>query len=172
MSDFIKNKKDIFCITISFIIASSIMVKASSFEPGSKEDPVVTKSYVDKLILDNNVYLENKINEINTKVNDNKNIDEQINNSIKKDEEFNIVSVQKGKSIVFTQATQFILRGGKARIIDSVEGGILDITQGKDLRRDWQVPANHMLLVPRSDNRGAYCEEESIFIVIGSYEIK
>ncbi|WXR62279.1 hypothetical protein WG909_03340 [Peptostreptococcaceae bacterium AGR-M142] len=172
MSNFIKNKKDIFCITISFIIASSIMVRASSFEPGSKEDPVVTKSYVDKLILDNNMYLENKINQINTNTDDNQKIDEQINNSIKKDNEFNIVNVSKGKSIIFPQSTQFILRGGNAKIIDSKEGGILDITQGKDLRKDWQVPANHMLLVPRSDNRGAYCEQDSIFIVIGSYEIK
>lgn len=170
MSNFIKNKKDIFCITISFIIASSIMVRASSFEPGSKEDPVVTKSYVDKLILDNNMYLENKINKIN--IDDNKNIDQQINNSLKEDDEFKIVSVSKGKSIIFTKSTQFILRGGVAKIIDSEEGGILDITQGKDLRKDWQVPANHMLLVPRSDNRGAYCEQDSIFIVIGSYEIK
>ena len=128
-------------------------------EVGTDRDPLVTKSYVDKKINEIKSYLDTKILNVNASSN-----------------EFIVVDVPEGKSIILGGGSEAILRSGQARAIskirDGYDNGLADITGGKDLKMDELITLNHLLLTPRDDGRGAGAVIDSIFLVRGSYEIK
>lgn len=128
-------------------------------EVGTDRDPLITKSYVDKKIDEIKSYLEKKILNTNSASN-----------------EFIVVNVPKGKSIILGGGSEVILRSGEAKsiskITDGIDNGLADVTAGKDLKMDEVITWNHLLLTPRDDGRGASAVTESIFLVRGSYEIK
>lgn len=128
-------------------------------EVGTDRDPLITKSYVDKKINEIKSYLDTKI--LNTSTSSN---------------EFIVVDVPQGKSIILGGGSEAILRSGQAKAIskirDGYDNGLADITAGKDLKMDELLTLNHLLLTPRDDGRGASAVIDSIFLVRGNYEIK
>lgn len=127
----------------------ALVVRADVGEPGSESDPIVTKSYVDKIIMSMKEYVDSKAN-----------------NST---ESLEIVYLQKGESLVAGKGTEIILRSGRATIIDSIGGGISDLTAGKDLKAGEKVVANHLLLVPRDDGRGVAAQTDVVLVVRGDF---
>ena len=128
-------------------------------EVGTDKDPLITKSYVDKKINEIKSYVDTKILNVNTSTN-----------------EFVVVDVAEGKTIILGGGSEVILRSGQARciskIMDGTDNGLADVTAGKDLKMDELITLNHLLLTPRDDGRGASAVIDSIFLVRGSYEIK
>jgi 2-polyprenyl-3-methyl-5-hydroxy-6-metoxy-1,4-benzoquinol methylase len=51
------------------------------------------------------------------------------------------------------------------------KGGISNVTIGKDFVSGMEFVANHLMIVPRDDGRGAYTNDYAIFMVRGTYEI-
>ncbi|WP_207653836.1 hypothetical protein [Tepidibacter mesophilus] len=165
LKDLIKNKIVIAVLSCSVIVTSTYIVKASGYEAGSNMDPVVTKSYVDMKIDE----LAKNVNQVIGKINTgNQGNVTPINST----NELEIVEVKSGQSIILQSGSEIILRGGKGSIIDSEFGGIADLTQGIDLRKGYDAPANHLLMVPRSDGRGIKAKTNCIFMVKGEYEVK
>lgn len=130
-------------------------------EVGTDRDPLVTKTYVDKKIDEIRSYIDKKV------LNTNNNAD--VN-------EFVVVEVAKGKSIVLGGSSEAILRSGQARsisrITNGIDNGLADVTAGKDLKMDELITLNHLLINPRDDGRGASALTDSIFLIRGNYEIK
>ena len=58
-----------------------------------------------------------------------------------------------------------------AVVIDSVSGGLCDVTAGKDQKGE-NAPANHLLLVPRDDGRGIQAVSGTIVMVRGTYTLE
>ncbi len=171
--DLIKNKVVIAILSCSIILTSTYIVKASDYEVGSSMDPVVTKSYVDMKIEE----LAKNVTEVIEKINTNKQEQEaevelEVKPEVKPSNELEIVEVKQGQNIILKSGSEIILRGGTGNIIDSELGGIADLTQGIDLRGGYDVPANHLLMVPRSDGRGVNAKTNCIFMVKGEYEVK
>ena len=127
-------------------------------EPGSEGDPLVTLSYVDKRIEQVKAYIDEKLLK-------GSNNDNTANN-------LEVVNLLQGQSIIGKAGTEMILRGGKAKVIAGELGGLSDVTDGKDLSMDNNVPANHLLIIPRDDGRGAYAAADAIFLIRGQYEIR
>lgn len=144
----------IFSIALCLIVIFSIGRDTFS-EPGSEEDPLVTKSYVEKRIEQLKYY-----------------IDEKISGTSSSTSELQVVEVESGQSIIGRAGSEIILRGGKGQVIAGELGGLSDITGGRDLQMGEKVPANHLLIVPRNDERGVYVLEKAIFMVRGAYEIR
>ena len=165
------NTKFKFLVKILYVAAAiagaGIVAFGAGFEPGSEDDPVVTKSYVDNQIEDWGINIETKISDIYSKISSTDNSPESASA-----QDLQIVEVEAGESAVFGSGTQVILRGGTGSIIDSPQGGIVDLTQGVDLRSGYDVPANHLLMVPRDDGRGIMAVTKCILMVTGEYEIK
>ncbi len=109
--------------------------------PGSEQDPLVTKSYVDEMI-------------------------GQIGKTA-----FEVVEVPAGKTLIGKAGTEIILRSGSALAIDSQLGGLSDVTAGADLRARQNIPANHLLIIPRDDGRGISASQNIIVMVRGDYEV-
>ena len=112
---------------------------------GTAADPVVTKSYVDELFASLSSGSQSDL--------------------------FQVVEVSAGEKLIGGAGTELIVRGGKATAIDNGIDGISDLTAGKDLKTGNAVSLNHLLLVPKDDGRGLYCEARSWVMVKGTYTI-
>lgn len=151
-------------IILSILILSMLLGGAAVFsEPGSEKNPLVSLSYLNDEIDKLKLYIDKKIQGLETKPGE----PEKAGSN-----EMEVVEVEEGQSLIAGSGTEIILRGGKGRIIGAELGGLADITAGKDLAMATAVPANHMLIVPRDDGRGVYVTEDAIFLVRGEYEIR
>lgn len=140
----------------------SLIARAGYAEPGSEDDPVITLSYVEKRLEQIKYYFDQKFEEINT----------TNNTGGVAAASFEVVFVEKGKFIYFGESTEVILRAGQATAIASENGGLSNVTIGKDLVSGEEIPANHLVIIPRNDGRGANVLVDSYFMIKGAYTIQ
>ncbi|PKM85074.1 MAG: hypothetical protein CVU86_04250 [Firmicutes bacterium HGW-Firmicutes-11] len=133
-------------ITILVLVLATAAVFAETYDPGSAEDPVVTKSYVDAQIAA-------------LKTGGTASVFEPIN-------------VKAGQKLIGGAGTELILRSGDAYAIDNGVDGLSDVTSAKDLKGGVTITANHLLLVPRADGRGLEAGSDLWVMVKGSYTIQ
>lgn len=127
--------------------------------PGSVEDPVVTKSYVDQKLA--------AISGGQTgteKPSDNSSA-----------AEVQVVSVPIGKRLIAKDGAEFIVRSGKAVVYSADANGISDLTDGVDLTNGKPIPNNHLILFPRG-GRGVEVSSAQktgaiVVFVRGGYEL-
>ncbi|WP_058300347.1 hypothetical protein [Gorillibacterium timonense] len=117
----------------------------SAVQPGSSDDPVVTKSYVDQAVKSAGGSGGGSVGVTN-------------------------VSVSAGQVLIGNSGTEFIVRTGTTKAYSKDGSGIPDLTDGKDLADGVSVPKNHLLLFPR-DGRGIASVTNSIVMVRGTYTI-
>ncbi|CAM5797229.1 MULTISPECIES: hypothetical protein [Brevibacillus] len=140
------------------VFASQAMADGVSGVPGSADDPVVTKSYVDQQI---QKALGGGAGTGGASVSTG----------------LTVVELHPGQTLYGFEGTEFIVRTGKVQAVAGDKGdGLTDITEGKDLRAGAQVAANHLLLIARSDNRGlrlnANYNGVAHIMVRGKYELR
>lgn len=139
--------KRVIALTIIITILGLTVVVAASDTPGSKEDPVVTKSYVDNQIA-------------------------QLIGSNGSTETYKAVMLTAGQRLIGNEGTEVILRSGEATAIDNGANGVSDVTGATDLMTGQNVAQNHLLLIPRSDGRGIQADTEIWVMVRGTYELQ
>ncbi len=120
--------------------------------PGSADDPVVTKSYVDQKI-------------------------QQALAGGAGSSKLVVAELKPGKTLYGFEGTEFIVRTGKVVSVAGVNGdGLTDITAGADLKAGAPVSSNHLLLIARSDSRGLRLEPgysgTAYIMVRGKYELR
>ncbi len=128
-------------------------------DPATQADPIVTKSYIDEVVLPSLYdYIDEKMADGTTS----------------QSSSFQVVTVGAGKTITGEAGTEFILRMGKGTIVGSARGGISDVTVGMDLLTGVEIPSNHLLIVPLSDGRGLKINSsnDALVMVKGKYTIK
>ena len=109
---------------------------ASSVDPGTAEDPLVAKSYVDQLV------------------------------------RLQVVELEAGQVLRAEAGTEIVLRSGQATAITTPQGGISDLTAGRDVQNGEAVSANHLLLVPRSDGRGLKALTNVVVLIRGGVTVE
>jgi len=140
----------------------------SGTTPGSADDPLVTKSYVDQ-----------KLASLGSGGNTGTTPPPPppatggSTTPVSGVDTFVAVQVPAGKIIKGGEGAEMILRSGSATIVASSNGGITDITGGKDLAQGTAVEKNHMLLIPRNDGRGLKIGDYQAFVMVrGTYTIQ
>lgn len=161
---------------------------ASSVDPGTIDDPLVTKSYVDDRLdeilnktgqhssssssKNNNEKTEIDYDKIYKELN--KYVDSKLEevNKVNVYSKYVVVELELGQDLICSDSTEVILRSGNAKIIGNDTGdGISDITIGIDLSQGVLVPKNHLLIIPRDDGRGLKAESKCFIMVKGEYHI-
>ena len=126
--------------------------------PGTADDPVVTKSYVDQQIQS---ALGGGTATPSTPA--------QSENELK------VVTLQPGKVMVADAGAEFIVRSGKAVIYPQDKNGVADLTDGVDLLNGQEAPKNHLLSFPR-EGRGIMVKSgvtsNLVVMVRGGYTIQ
>lgn len=131
--------KKVLAAVLSLVFVAAIAVHAA--EPGSVEDPFVTKSYVDTTLMP---YIDTVSS-------------------------FSVVNLAQGQMLIGNAGCEIILRMGSATVLATEKGGLCDVTIGGDWPDGSAVPANHNLIVPVSDGRGVRAETDIILMVKGTY---
>ncbi len=109
---------------------------ASGIDPGTAEDPLVAKSYLDQLV------------------------------------RLQVLELEAGAVLRGEAGTEMVLRAGRAAAITTPQGGISDLTAGRDIQAGEAIPANHLLLIPRSDGRGLKALTDIVVLVRGGMTLE
>lgn len=146
------SKRTILLVLLSLVVflIGAMVVQADVGEPGSQADPIVTKSYVDMIVSNLQKYVDSKSAGSGN---------------------LEVVYLAKGEQLIAENGTEIILRSGVATVIDAPNGGLCDITAGKDLKNGEKISQNHLLIVPRSDGRGVKAETDVVLMVRGSFTV-
>lgn len=155
-------------------------------QPGTPDDPVVTKSYVDLQIQKalggvinttptkpsnpNNTTAPPKDNATSTTP---KPTDKPVTTVV--ENTLTIVTVKPGVKLIAKAGAEFIVRNGKAVVYNDAENGVADLTAGKDIKNGEAVENNHLLSFPR-EGRGIMVQEGNTYsltvMVRGGYTIQ
>lgn len=157
-----KNKKIVLFIAAVLILAAGIGVGAyAASNYGTKNDPLVAKSYLDKTLtpqlqaefeakLDSEVKkLEDEITGLDTA-------------------NFKVIGLKSGQSLVASSGCEIILRSGSAQTLG--EGGLSDVTAGASLSAGQAISKDHLLMAATGGD-GIYATAEATVLVRGSYKI-
>jgi len=136
------------------LFASQAMADGVNGVPGSVDDPVVTKSYVDQVLRSIGA-----------------------GGGSSSGSTLTVVELYPGKTLYGFEGTEFIVRTGQVQAVAGNNGdGLTDLTAGADLRGGAVVGHNHLLLIARSDNRGLRTAPQydgvSHIMVRGKYELR
>ncbi|WP_310830525.1 hypothetical protein [Paenibacillus pedocola] len=142
-------------------------------QPGTADDPVVTKSYVDQQIqkaIQGGTIATQTPTATATPV-----ATAAPSSPAPSNNEVIIVDVKPGQTLIAGAGAEFIVRAGKAVIYSQDSNGVADLTDGTDLANGLAAPSNHLLSFPR-DGRGITVQEGQtlglVVMVRGSYTLK
>lgn len=139
----------ILAITLTGLTLFISLAGAGQGEPGTSSDPLVTKSYVES-------YVDSKLK------------DQPAQSAAG----WQVITIQAGQTFAGYGGTEFVLRAGKAVAIDPSTSGILDMTAGSNVKAGQTIPANHLLLTPKSDGRGFKATTKVIIMCNGGADVK
>lgn len=117
---------------------------AGSSEPGSPEDPLVTRSYVEA----------------------------QIKTFAEKYTQWQVVDLSPGQRLEGKAGAELILRVGQAVVVDPVGSGVPDVTGGSNITAGKVVALNHHLIIPRTDGRGISARTKAVVMYRGDVQVK
>jgi len=129
-------------------------------QPGSVNDPLVSKSYVDEKVAE---IVRTELGK------------QQGNGggSGSSSRSLVVIELNPGETLYAGEGTEMIVRNGKAVSVSSNSNGIPDLTDGADLKAGAVIPNNHLLLFPRDDGRGVrphQDQKKTVFVMVrGSY---
>lgn len=164
-----KRFKQFVLIGIVAVLSVGTVTAASAYagSAGSDQDPLVTLSYVEKRIQEVLTTVTSQIADLKKQVEAQPGTPGGTSESAV----FQVVQVEKGSSVYFGGGTEFVVRSGKATAIVTANGGLSDLTAGKDIAMGQPTPANHHILVPRDDGRGIRTLDISFILIKGPYTI-
>jgi hypothetical protein len=190
------NKKIVFILIIILTISFSGYGLKSIEATLNSDDPLISLSYLNNIIDE----IKSLITKQDTYISDLENqisiLEEKLSQSSVSSETLEVVEIyatyaaleKAGKKVVSTGSskvfvgtkiiaeagTEIILRGtnGATTAIASNLGGLSNVTNGSDIRNGENIPANHLLLIPRSDGRGINVSNYAIFIIRGNYTVQ
>lgn len=141
-------------IAVVVIVGSVTTVFAgNTSDPGSINDPVVTKNYVDEQI--------NKLVQSGA-----------ISSGSGEAAGLVVLDLETDDILIGKSGTEMILRGGAAIIIGEGSDGVPDVTSGVDVAIGSNVTKNHLLIIPRDDGRGLKITKGTAYVMVrGNYEI-
>ncbi len=187
-----KNKIKTVIITGLCVCGLATQLSAAQAQPGSAEDPLVTKSYVDGKIsqitgvspstgTSSSSGNEAIVNDVLAQLEIIYGISKKVgtgsantssSSSKPEGEAFEPVFASAGQIVVGLEGAEIILRSGKAVAYCPGENGVINVSKGIDLKNGDEVDLNNMLIVPRSDGRGISATTDIWVIIKGGYEIK
>jgi hypothetical protein len=196
-SRFIKPLMLVFIFTAALSLGLMQIIASSTPAPGSNQDPLVTKSYVDLKIAEalssisassqssastgslvgteTISELEAKILELEGRL---ENFESEYNlasvavsGEIQKTR-FNVVQIHKGQKLLLGEGTEMILRSGIANAVSGPGGDMSNLTNGENVPDGSKITTNHLILSSREDGRGLIVISDYIWIMIkGSYKV-
>ncbi|MXO76647.1 hypothetical protein GRP75_02020 [Paenibacillus sp. OT2-17] len=175
-------------IVAGSLMNNSVNGASSSGQPGTADDPVVTKSYVDQKIaqaIKGGTPASNTSSKTTSSTTPTTNATSNTTASgasgagktstPEQTEALKVVDVNPGKKLIAKAGSEFILRNGYAVVYSMDASGAIDITSGTEIVHNQAVEKNHLLSFPR-EGRGIQVKEGQKFglvvMVRGGYTVQ
>ncbi len=146
----------------------STVTADSAKTPGSADDPVVTKSYVDAKVV---ALVKAELD----KLAGSGAIGGGSGSGGDQAASLEVVKIPIGQTMMVKAGGEVVVRTGTAVAVSSDANGLSDVTAGADIEPGKPVAANHLILFPR-DGRGIAhapgSKTDMIVLVRGGYELK
>lgn len=147
---------------------------ATSGDPGTSTDPVVTKSFVEKRLSEISAVFDRKLEQLSDRVDGVEAVVESGSGTGSAASgappAFVVVELADGDVVTFGENTQVILRGGAATAI-AAENDLPDVTGGSGLGLGAKVPLNHLIIIPKNDGRGMKIVDRAWLMIAGKYTV-
>ncbi|HEU4964929.1 MAG TPA: hypothetical protein VFV52_13875 [Bacilli bacterium] len=141
--------------------------------PGSADDPIVTKSYVDQKIAELNKTTSSTNGGTTTGTTGNTGTTTPTGTSVAGIDTFKPIKLTAGQTLLGGEGTEIIVRGpGEVLAVAPGADGLSDITGALDIPNGQALAKNHMLLIPRKDGRGIKATAETYIMVRGTYTLQ
>lgn len=141
---------------------TSVQADSPASIPGSTDDPLVTKGYVDSVIaslVQQEIAKQGPIS----------------GSGETSSTKLEVVTVPFGSKLIVADGGEMIVRSGKAIAVSSDANGLSDLTDGLDIKPGKPVGNNHLILNPRGQ-RGVEADPKQqkglIVLVRGQYSIQ
>ncbi len=186
-----KKKALILTVTL-FVTALALTVFAA--QPGTNDDPLVSKSYVDGKISDVMARITaNGTGSGTTTAATTASTDDIVAEVVKRVEPLIALLIErgsagesapvptdtympvfasKGQVVLGSEGTEMIVRSGRANVYITGVAGVVDATTGAELVQGNEAKRNHIIIIPRGDGRGVKITEDAWFIIKGTYQIE
>ena len=151
-------------VLLCFLLWTGFGITASA-QPGSPEDPLVSRSYVDARI----AQLEAQIAALSLAQEAPALPPPAIYSPAGARELFHVVRAEPGMVLIGHGSTEIILRAGEASVVAGPYNGIANVTLGHDLMNGQAVPLNHLLIVPQHDGRGLRFYATAYLMIKGDF---
>jgi hypothetical protein len=131
-------------ICITFSIYSSTSADSAAVQPGSVNDPMVSKSYVDEQV---KLQVAAQVNtQVATQI-------EKLKQDLPASgggggAALSVVKLPAGQILMANTGSEFIVRTGFALAVSTDGNGIPDVTGGKDIVDKAPIELNHLLIFP------------------------
>ncbi|WP_348620791.1 hypothetical protein [Paenibacillus polymyxa] len=175
-------------IVAGSLMNNSVNGASSSGQPGTADDPVVTKSYVDQKIAQA-IKGEGTASSTSSKATSSTTPATNATTNTtasgtsgagktstpEQTEALKVVDVKPGQKLIAKAGSEFILRNGYAVVYSMDASGAIDITSGTEIVHNQTVEKNHLLSFPR-EGRGIQVKEGQKFglvvMVRGGYTVQ
>lgn len=175
-------------IVAGSLMNNSVNGASSSGQPGTADDPVVTKSYVDQKIAQaikgggtasstSSKATSSTAPATNATSNPSASGTSGAGKTStpEQTEALKVVDVKPGQKLIAKAGSEFILRNGYAVVYSMDASGAIDITSGTEIVHNQTVEKNHLLSFPR-EGRGIQVKEGQKFglvvMVRGGYTVQ
>ena len=167
-------------ISVGFNIAAALTDGA---EPGSDQDPLISKSYVDDIMANSAAEVALLKQQLEEQKQQSEELKKQSDEQKKQIDElkaqlqsggsegFVVLTLEIGQTLLPGSGTELILRSGKATGVPGQNGDLADVTSAKDLAKGTSVVKNHLLISSRDDGRGLKASAKSYLLIRGAYKI-
>lgn len=154
-------KRTVFLGTMALTLVAGFMLgqigqAGSPSTPGSADDPIVTKSYVDEKLA--------QLSGGNS------------GNTGSSTGGFKVLVMKQGQTLKAStdSGLEVIVRSGNVTAVQGQLGGLSDVTGGMDLTDGMTVTANHLLIFARNDGRGIKVNSagDTYVLVRGAYTLQ
>lgn len=162
-----------FSIIALLFLTQVISVADAPSQPGTANDPLVTKGYVDELV-------QKKVAEEVAKIKGGITAPTStptptptpVTTPGTSSEGVTVIELKAGQTLYAAAGAEFIVRTGKTLIVSSDDNGVPNVTSGKDIAPNGAIETNHLLIFPR-EGRGIKPDpknKDAIFVMVkGNY---
>lgn len=155
----IKKNRILVVVAVSLgilLLGSALAWAAVTGDPGSADDPLVTRSY-----------LESQLKSLTANRDD-----ETVEASVEKYIQWQVMDLAPGQQLEAKAGTELIVRAGQTVVVDPVGSGVPDVTAGSNITVGKVIALDHLLIIPRTDGRGINARSKTIVMYKGEVEVK
>lgn len=165
-------------VTLPVVLAlTATMGGYIAFGAGDSTDPLISKSYLDNILVPNilsqiDTKIDQKLATIDVGSSNNNNSNSNFGNpTVSNANVYVSVQVSAGQIILGDEGAQFILRSGSATSVCPGANGLVDTTSGTDVGEGAAIQPNHVYITPRDDGRGFHMYTDGYLMIKGNYSI-